>query len=132
MKKRSIITILLIFIIPVALYYFFKMPTESNVSIANPAVNMPKVLQFTSTMCYDCKRLEREIAPLRSEYKGKIIFQKFNTSSRSAQMNRLIDQYNVNVVPTLVFLDKNGRFVRKTEGYISGNQLRSYLNEIAN
>lgn len=132
MKKSSIITILIIFILPVALYYFIKNPSESAISHADPAVNMPKVLQFTSTMCYDCKKLENEIAPLRQQYKGKIVFRKYNVSSRTGQINQMISQYSINVVPTLIFLDKKGYYVRKTEGYVSRNQIKQYLDALIN
>ncbi len=130
MKKSSTIAILVIFILPLALYYFFKTPDENNISNAAVAANMPKVMQFSSTMCYDCKKLEREIAPLRQEYSGKVVFQKYNVSTRTARVNQLIEQYDINVVPTLIFLDKNGGFVRKTEGYVQKTQLKIYLNEV--
>ncbi len=130
MKRSSIIAILIIFILPLALYFFFKAPLESNVSIASPAANMPRVLQFTSAMCYDCKRLEKEIAPLRQEYSGQVIFSKYNVNSKTAAINRMISQYGINVVPTLVFLNKNGNLVRKTEGYVSRARLKIYLKEL--
>jgi len=130
MKKSSVITILVIFILPIALYFFFKVPSESNISVAYDGANKPKVLQFSSAMCYDCKRLEKEITLLRQEYSSKIIFRKYNASTRTSQVNELISKYNINVVPTLIFLDKNGNFVRKTEGYVTQSQLRSYLNQL--
>ncbi|HSA07666.1 MAG TPA: thioredoxin family protein [Candidatus Gastranaerophilales bacterium] len=132
MKKSSFITILLIFILPIALYYFFKTPPESNTSIANPSGNMPKVIKFSSDMCYDCKKIEKEIKPLMQEYQQKIIFESINVSSTDQNTEFLVRKHNVNVVPTLIFLDKNGNTVRKTEGYAPGSQLRIYLNEISN
>ncbi len=129
MKKSSIITILVIFILPVALYFFFKTPSESNVSIASP-VNKPQVLQFSSQMCYDCKRVEKEIAPLRQEFASQVVFRKYNASTRTEAINRMISQYDINVVPTLIFLDKNGALVRKTEGYLTRDQIRIYLKEL--
>jgi len=131
MKKSSLIAILAIFIIPLALYYFLKTPVgcESCCAIADPG--KAKVLQFTSPMCYDCKRIEQEIAPLRSspEY-SSIIFQKYNVSQQSSTVSQLITSYNVDVVPTLVFLDKNGTQQCKIQGYATKQRLRECLDRI--
>lgn len=131
MRKSSIITILLIFILPVAMYYFFKAPKETGISAANASMNMPRVIQFSSNMCYDCKKIEKEMVTLRSQYQGKVSFQKVNISNRTPAINRMIQSYNVNVVPTLVFIDKNGNVVRKTEAYVPQSQLRVYLDQIS-
>ena len=77
MRKSNIITILAIFILPLALYYFCKMPSENNVSFANGS-NKPMVLQFTSEMCYDCKRIKGELKSLKQEYESRIIFKQIN------------------------------------------------------
>jgi len=129
MKKSSLIAILLIFILPVALFYFFKKPTETDFTAAN-AVGMPKVLQFSSAMCHDCKKIEKEMVVLRQEYQGKIAFQKINITNRTPAINQMIQKYGVNVVPTLIFINKNGQVVRKTEAYIPRNQLKVYLDEL--
>lgn len=131
MKKSSLVVILTIFILPLALYYFFKMPEGNNYSAALASSGKPKVLQFSAAMCSDCKRLEREIAPLRAQYSGKVIFQKIDVNSRNSAVNSLISQYGINVVPTLVFLDRNGNLVQKIEGYITRQQIRECLDRIS-
>jgi thioredoxin 1 len=129
MKKSSIIAILAIFIIPLAIYYFMHNASQMS-STAEASANMPKVLQFSSAMCHDCKKLETEIAPLRQEYRNKVVFQKIDVASSSPSTQQLIQSYNVTVVPTLVFMDRNGNTRERTEGSIPQSQLRSYLNEI--
>lgn len=129
MKKSNIIIILAIFILPLAMYYFTKTPVHID-EPANASSSMPKVIQFSSYMCHDCKKLEAEMSPLRQEYSGKVSFQKIDVASGTPDTQKLIENYNVTVVPTLVFLDKNGKRHYRTEGYVPEGQLRSYLNEI--
>ena len=58
------------------LYYFFKTPKETVFSSAVAKKATPQVLQFSSTMCHECKKLEKEMYLLRQQYSDKIIFQK--------------------------------------------------------
>lgn len=132
MKKSSIVTILIIFILPLALYYFLKAPSVDNSTMAFAGKNMPMVMKFYSTMCYDCKKLAGEMDPLIQEYNGQIVFESINISIRTQRVNQLMRRYNVNVVPTLIFIDKKGNFVRKTEGYMTKSQLKSYLEDLKN
>ena len=132
MRKSNIITILAIFILPLALYYFFKMPSENNVSFAINGQNKPMVLQFTSAMCYDCKRIKGEIKSLKQEYKGRIIFKKINIGTKTEDVNKLIEKYSITVVPTLVFLDENGNVTAKKEAYLTREQIKKHLDRISN
>jgi len=132
MKKSNIAVILIIFILPLALYFFLRTPSESNSTKAFAGKNMPTVIKFYSTMCYDCKKLNAEMAPLVREYSGQIAFEPINISTRNQRVTSLMQKYSVNVVPTLIFIDKKGNFVRKTEGYMTRNQIRIYLEDVKN
>lgn len=132
MKKSNILLILAIFIIPVAIYYFINNSSGDNISHARPQKNTPKLMQFTSQMCYDCGRVEKEIAPLRQEYSNRVVFQKIDVSNRTSAIDEMIRKYSVTVVPTLLFCDKNGFIKYRTEGYIPRSQIRKYLDGISN
>ncbi len=132
MKKSSLAIILAIFIVPLALYYFIKTPSGNEACCAIAKPGQARVLQFSSPMCYDCKRIEGEIAPLRSspEYTESIFFSKINISDRTPEVEQLIKKYNVDVVPTIVFLDKNGAQQCKIQGYAPKSKLRNCLDRI--
>lgn len=132
MKKSNIIAILLIFIVPIAMYYFFKMPSGTESGYAVAETGKARVMQFTSAMCYDCKRVEKEIAPLRNEtqYRNTINFQKIDVTQRTPGVDQLISKYNIDVVPTLIFLDKNGTQQCRLQGYATQAQLRNCLDRI--
>jgi len=131
MKKSSLVAILAIFIIPLALYFFFKMPSGNDFAAVSATPGKAKVIEFSSPMCYDCNRIKKELDPLEiaPEYKT-IIFEKINVADRTPAVDQLIKKYNVDVVPTLVFIDKNGNMVNRTQGYMTQQQLRECLDRI--
>lgn len=131
MKKSNIIIIFAIFVLPLALYYFFNTNSGNDFTAAQANPDKAKVLEFSSPMCYDCKRIEKEIAPLRAmpEYQT-ITFQKIDVSARTPATDQLITQYNIDVVPTLIFMDKNGKEQGKIQGYMPQAELKGYLNRI--
>lgn len=128
MKKHlNLISILAIFIIPVVLFYILKNPSEDFSKAAIASTSMPTILKFSSPMCYECKQLDKVIKPLEKKYKGKIIVRKLNTGSSSTSVQSLVKKHRVNVVPTLVFLNKNGQVIKKTVGSMSSSKLDSIM-----
>ena len=132
-QKTSLVVIVLAFAIPILLYMAFKAPQEtmSGAAVAE-TTNMPKVLQFSQQMCSECKKLEGIMGPVKSEYKGKVVFVKIDVAHRSSETSALMQKYNVNVVPTLVFMKKDGTVYKVTEGAMPAAQLKGYLDSIIN
>jgi thioredoxin-like negative regulator of GroEL len=133
MNKKSLFIMLAILIVPIIIYYTVNSRSTENSSVnAAVACNKPTVIDFSSTMCMECKALAKNLDPLIPQYQDKINFQKVIVNSGSALNDSLMKKYNVNVVPTLVFLDKNGKIVRRTEGSMPQSQLKEYLDKLAN
>jgi len=131
-RKSSLLVILLIFALPVMLYYVLKAPKESFSSAAlAEAANQPKVLHFSQTMCSECKKLEGYFKPTEQKYQGKIVFIHIDVAERTPETTALMQKYNVKVVPTLVFINKNGKVIKVTEGAIPQEELEGYLNSIS-
>jgi thioredoxin-related protein len=133
MNKKSLILILSILIIPIVLYYTVgpKNAVTSNASVA-ATCDKPTVLDFSSTMCMECKAIAKNLDPLEPQYQDKINFQKIIVNSGGDLNDSLMKKYKVNVVPTLVFLDKNGKIVRRTEGSMPKSELKGYLDKLVN
>ena len=72
-------------------------------------------------------KLFNEIMP---DYNSYIKFINIDAQKTDKQTQNLIRKYKVNVVPTIIYINKDGKEVRKTEGIVSENNLRLYLNEI--
>ncbi len=133
-KKSSLFIIFLVFALPILLYFIIKAPNQSTSnSIANAeAANRPKVLHFSQAMCSECRELETVMKPVEEEYKNKIIFVDIDVSQGSRQTQDLIKKHNVKVVPTLVFINKNGKVIDRTEGSMPKETLKGYLDKICN
>lgn len=74
--------------------------------------------------CVPCDNLQPVLSSLRSKYSGKISV-KFYDVNRTSQGAQLANKYNVSTIPTLIFLDKNGKVVKRMVGYQSQSEIES-------
>ena len=126
--KKNIIIIALIFIIPMIAYAILS---ESNtVSAAKPAEGQPQIIKFSSKLCLDCKKLKSCFEELVPKYNNNIIFIEYDVQQNTPEINAAIDKYGISLVPTLIYIDKSGKEVRRTEGFVEKNTLESYFNEL--
>lgn len=128
--NRNIITILFIFLVPLAAYYGI-----SKYKIATPpsfASQGPEVIKFSSPMCYECQELEKVFEEVFPKYNREITLKKIDVTQKDNSTKSLIKTYNVKLVPTTVFKDKNGKIQRRTEGTLQPQILENYLKELIN
>jgi len=131
-RKSSLLVILLVFALPIMLYYVLKAPKENfSAKALAEAANQPRVLHFSQVMCSECKKLEGIMKPVEEEYKGKVVFVDIDVANRTPETTALMQKYNVRVVPTLVFINKNGQVVKVTEGAMPKEELERYLDSIS-
>ncbi len=126
-QKVSLIVMTLILVLPIALYAIFKTPQDSA---AIAATGKPTVVEFSSQLCSECQKLKKVLNVVEPKYSQKISFQKIDTGRISRKTQKEIEKYEVKVVPTLIFLDKDGNTVSKTEGSMSQEVLCSYLDRL--
>jgi len=115
MKLRS-----KLFIVTSALLILFTLLTLSadcrNVLAQTPsdAVKVTFV-EIGSVNCIPCKAMQPIMKAVEEEYKGqvKIVFHDVWTPKGKADAMK----YNIRVIPTQVFLDKNGKEYFRHEGY---------------
>lgn len=132
-KRSSLLIIFLVFALPVLLYFATRAAKENPASMANAEVSgKPKVLHFSQEMCSECRKLQGVMTPVEAEYKNKVVFVHIDVANRNPSNEALIQKYSVRVVPTLVFIDKNGKMVQRTEGSMPKEELENYLNRICN
>ncbi|OGH96969.1 MAG: hypothetical protein A2104_04470 [Candidatus Melainabacteria bacterium GWF2_32_7] len=131
-KYKNFLVITLIIIVPVILYYAFKSGSVDNpINIAQAFTSKkPVVLDFSSELCLECKELDKVLKPAIEKYNNKIIFEKIPINSNNPDYEKLIEEHGVNVVPTLVFIDKKGKTIQITEGSLTKEELERYLNKL--
>lgn len=132
---KNWIIALAILIIPMVTYYVLdkthsdKAAFEAN---AQSTYSKPVVIKFASPMCLDCKKLEGVMNEVMPAYADKVTYQKINAQSNDENTQALIKKYTVTLVPTMVFLKKDGALYKRTEGYMPKSQLEKILKGLIN
>ena len=76
--------------------------------------NLPKLWDFWATWCPPCKQLKPTIEALEKEYEGKIEIKSID----SDQNKELAQKFNVQAIPTLIFLDAKGNELSRIVGLV--------------
>lgn len=128
---RNVAIIALIFIIPILGYMIL---TKGNADSADKQfeAGKPQIVKFTSAMCLDCKKLKKELDDVYPNYSDQIVLIEVGVQDENEFTRKQIEKYNVTLVPTLVFIDKDGKVVQRTEGFLTQNEIEKYMKELIN
>ena len=78
----------------------------------------PTLMDIGSTSCIPCQQLQPVLENLRSDYGNKVNV-KFYDSWNTTTGANMATKYKVTNIPTLIFLDANGKEVARMTGYQS-------------
>ena len=120
--NKNIIWIALIFLVPIAAYW--GLTRENAVSLPVVAGTCDEVIKFASPMCFECMELEKVM--------DEVYLRKINVTDRDKNVQALIKEYDVKLVPTTVFKNQDGRVTRRIEGSMQPKILENYLVELIN
>lgn len=126
---RKYILIALLFIIPLYSYYLLSRPSAYLQEFSSPD-KMAKVIKFTSSMCLDCKNLNKIFDEIYPDYSGKVFLISVDVQNSDKKTKSIIKKYTITTVPTTIFLDENSFELRRIEGAIEPKQLNSYFKEL--
>lgn len=128
--NKNIIWILLIFLIPLAVYW--GLTREQLTSMPAIAVTGDEVIKFSSPMCSECQDLEKVFEEVFPKYNDKVSLTRVDVSKQDKNCKALIKEYKVTLVPTTVFKNQDGRITRRIEGTMQSKILDNYLVELIN
>lgn len=128
--NKNIIWISLIFLVPLAVY--FGLTREQLVPLPAVATTGDEIIKFSSPMCYECQELEKVINEVCPKYSDKITLRKIDVTKRDKNVQALIKEHNVTLVPTTVFKNQDGRITRRIEGTMQPKILENYMIELIN
>lgn len=84
------------------------------------------LVDFFSTTCPPCRQLMKILDPLAEEMASQLDFFTFNIEDD--ETGDLLDQFQIDAVPTLVIL-KNGTEVARQEGALPKAALKAWIEE---
>lgn len=125
MNKKSIITILAILIIPVLA--FFGLTFSRDGAGTAHAEGKPQVIKFTSTMCLECKEVNKVFKELLPKYQDKFTYTEIIVDNRNDMNNELIKKYHVQLVPTIIMLNSDGTQYKRIESSLPVEQMEQYI-----
>ncbi len=88
----------------------------------------PKVLEFAAPWCEPCKQLDAIIKKAKTDYDGKVDFISYNIDDPSSE--KVVEDYEVSPIPTLIFLDNSNQVVTYSVGYSGENGLKAGMKKI--
>jgi thioredoxin-like negative regulator of GroEL len=107
---------------------------SGNVSASQQALeqaksaSLPVLLNFHSTNCYPCIEIEKVIRQVEPEYAGRVKFIIVDVYDRSEY--DLCMQYNIQTIPTTVFLDAKGQIKEGYIGVMDADSMRQILDRL--
>ena len=90
---------------------------------------IPEIIKFSSPMCYECQELEKVFEEVYPEFSNKVSLRKIDVTQKDKDTKKMIKDYDVKLVPTCVFKNKDGQTIRKTEGMIQPRILENYIKD---
>lgn len=125
MQNKIVVSI--VFIVPLAIYFLLSAFCPTN--IAN-AENLSKVYVFSTPMCGECRKMAPVVEQAKKTYKDKIHIIKIDATQRRSDVQKLVKQHQIYVVPTVIYINKEGKVVGRTEGSMSYDEFDKYLKQV--
>ncbi len=134
---KNWIIVLLIFIIPLGLYAYLDNRAIANACKATGnavSIQKPKIIKFSSPMCSECIETTVEITKAMKNYQNDVIVEEYNVldsyNKGKNSTKDMIKKYKVTLVPTIIFIDKDGSTVKRQEGLIKSDEIAKILDTI--
>lgn len=89
-------------------------------------VKKPVILDFTAFKCKSCKIMGKRLEAIAKEFKEKAEVKFIDVNKEK----KLVKQYKIYLIPTIVFLDKDGKEVFRKVGVLEEVVIRAKLKEL--
>ncbi len=127
--KKNIIIISLIFVLPLIAYAVLSGAKVESATTEHVS-GKPQIIKFSSKLCSDCKKMRGVFEAVMPQYSDSVEVIEYDIEKGDKKINDVIDTYNIDLVPTVIYIDKNGKVTRKTEGYVDKQKFETYVKEL--
>lgn len=133
MKNKIIIA--LVFILPFLVYgsiqAFKSNENRKNIALASESAGSKLIIyKFYSPMCKDCTIQTREFEKIKPKLTNEVFVEEINVSENSDKNQKLIEEYNILVVPSTVFVDNSGRIKKKSSSILNSDELMQEISRL--
>jgi thioredoxin 1 len=105
-----------------------KLVSMLNLPAASDDSSKPTVIDFYATWCNPCQQLHTVLEKAKGQYGDKINFVRVDVDDDKNQ--KLIDQYDVSPIPTVVYLDAHGVVVGFSIGFAGESNIEAEIKKI--
>jgi thiol-disulfide isomerase/thioredoxin len=139
-----IVAVILFISVACAYYYFYVVPSSNAMYRANKELGSQcnqddkeaELLFFYAEWCPHCKTAKPVWESLKSQYENKtingykVIFTEINCTTENAEVEKMMDKYNVEGFPTIKML-KDGQII-EYDAKPTKETLEQFLNTVLN
>lgn len=76
---------------------------------------VPTVIDFYASWCHPCKKLEQDLSTISKQYGDRIRIMRVDVDDPKNE--KMMDQYEISPIPTVIFLNTDGEVVDYAIGY---------------
>ncbi len=98
--------------------------------VAAAGLTRPRILSFYATWAEPCKQLRADLDKAKNEFGEQVEI--YTIDVDDPKNEKIIDQYDVSPIPTVVFLDQGGKVIDYFVGYSGANDLESSIKKLLN
>jgi thioredoxin-like negative regulator of GroEL len=96
--------------------------------VAAAGIERPRVISFYAGWAEPCKQLKIDLEKAKGEFGEQLEF--YTVDVDDPKNEKLIDQYDVSPIPTVVFLDESGKVVNYFVGYSNFEELDNSIKRV--
>lgn len=85
-----------------------------------------KIIDFNATWCVPCRKFAPTFEAVANKYKGQVEFESVDIDENPT----LAHTYGVESIPTVVFLDKDGKVITDNAGVMSQSEFEQIIESL--
>ena len=113
--KISIIIVLILSVVGIWGYKTYGLKKGTTKAVQDVDKGKPMLVDLGASTCIPCKEMVPVLAEVTKMYEGKVVVNIIDVYENPQETNK----YKISVIPTQIFLDRDGKEVFRHEGFFS-------------